>query len=67
MSEQEDRSRLLRAFVDDATLRRVDTELMGRGYRAHEFGDSVLIERSRPAEADSTRTLDRGTKRGHSE
>jgi S-adenosylmethionine:tRNA ribosyltransferase-isomerase len=38
---------LLRAFVDDATLRRVDTELMGRGYRAHEFGDSVLIERSR--------------------
>jgi S-adenosylmethionine:tRNA ribosyltransferase-isomerase len=53
---------LLRAFVDDATLRRVDTELMGRGYRAHEFGDSVLIERSRAAEADSTdatRTLDR--------
>jgi S-adenosylmethionine:tRNA ribosyltransferase-isomerase len=53
----------LRAFVDDATLRRVDTELMGRGYRAHEFGDSVLIERSRAAEADSTdatRTFDRG-------
>jgi S-adenosylmethionine:tRNA ribosyltransferase-isomerase len=54
---------LLRAFVDDATLRRVDTELMGHGYRAHEFGDSVLIERSRAAEADSsnaTGALDRG-------
>jgi S-adenosylmethionine:tRNA ribosyltransferase-isomerase len=37
---------LLRAFIDDATLRRVDTELIRRGYRAHEFGDSVLIERS---------------------
>jgi S-adenosylmethionine:tRNA ribosyltransferase-isomerase len=45
---------LLRAFVDDAALRRVDTELMGRGYRAHEFGDSVLIERFRAAEADAT-------------
>jgi S-adenosylmethionine:tRNA ribosyltransferase-isomerase len=43
---------LLRAFVDDATLRRVVTELMGRAYHSHEFGDSVLIERSRAAEAD---------------
>jgi S-adenosylmethionine:tRNA ribosyltransferase-isomerase len=51
---------LLRAFIDDATLRRVDTELTMRGYRAHEFGDSVLIERSRAAEADLTRTLYRG-------
>jgi S-adenosylmethionine:tRNA ribosyltransferase-isomerase len=51
---------LLRAFVDDVTLQRVDTELMGRGYRAHEFGDSVLIERSRAPEADETRTLGRG-------
>jgi S-adenosylmethionine:tRNA ribosyltransferase-isomerase len=53
---------LLRAFVDDATLQRVDTELMARGYRSHEFGDSVLIMRSRAAEADSTdatRTFDR--------
>jgi hypothetical protein len=53
---------LLRAFVDDGTLRRVDTELTGRGYHAHEFGDSVLIERSRAAEADSaepTGALDR--------
>jgi S-adenosylmethionine:tRNA ribosyltransferase-isomerase len=36
---------LLRAFADDETLARVDDELEGRGYRTHEFGDSVLIER----------------------
>ena len=38
---------LLRAFLDDATLRRTITELDARGYRTHEFGDSVLIERAR--------------------
>jgi S-adenosylmethionine:tRNA ribosyltransferase-isomerase len=38
--------RLLRAFVDDATLRRADEELRAHDYRTHEFGDSVLIERS---------------------
>jgi S-adenosylmethionine:tRNA ribosyltransferase-isomerase len=36
---------LLRAFLDDATLRRVTAELDAGGYRTHEFGDSVLIER----------------------
>jgi hypothetical protein len=36
---------LLRAFADDATLRRVTRELDSCGYRTHEFGDSVLIER----------------------
>ncbi|HEV2860586.1 MAG TPA: S-adenosylmethionine:tRNA ribosyltransferase-isomerase [Pyrinomonadaceae bacterium] len=36
---------LLRAFLDDATLRRATAELEVRGYRTHEFGDSVLIER----------------------
>jgi S-adenosylmethionine:tRNA ribosyltransferase-isomerase len=36
---------LLRAFVDDATLARVDAALEMSGYRTHEFGDSVLIER----------------------
>jgi len=36
---------LLRAFTDDATLLRVNDELEARGYRTHEFGDSVLIER----------------------
>jgi S-adenosylmethionine:tRNA ribosyltransferase-isomerase len=34
---------LLRAFVDAQTLRRIDSELEARGYRTHEFGDSVLI------------------------
>ena len=37
---------LLRAFVDDATLRSASTEFDARGYRTHEFGDSVFIERS---------------------
>lgn len=37
---------LLRAFVDDATLGRVDRELNGHGYRTHEFGDSVFLERA---------------------
>ncbi len=36
---------LLRAFLDDATLERTSAELDARGYRTHEFGDSVLIER----------------------
>jgi S-adenosylmethionine:tRNA ribosyltransferase-isomerase len=37
---------LLRAFADDATLSRVAGELETRDYRTHEFGDSLLIERS---------------------
>ncbi len=45
---------LLQAFADKATLRRADDALESAGYRTHEFGDSVLIERdsrrySRPA------------------
>jgi S-adenosylmethionine:tRNA ribosyltransferase-isomerase len=36
---------LLRAFTDDATLGRASAELAARGYRTHEFGDSLLIER----------------------
>ncbi len=36
---------LLRAFVDDATLARIDAALESAAYRTHEFGDSVLIER----------------------
>jgi len=36
---------LLGAFLDEATLRRVDAELAANRYRTHEFGDSVLIER----------------------
>jgi S-adenosylmethionine:tRNA ribosyltransferase-isomerase len=37
---------LIRAFVDDAALDRAAAELASNGYRTHEFGDSVLIERS---------------------
>jgi S-adenosylmethionine:tRNA ribosyltransferase-isomerase len=37
---------LLRAFTSDAVLQRADTALQRRGYRTHEFGDSVLIQRS---------------------
>lgn len=36
---------LLRAFVDDDTLHEADHALEANGYRAHEFGDSVFIER----------------------
>jgi S-adenosylmethionine:tRNA ribosyltransferase-isomerase len=36
---------LLRAFTDDALLARVTATLAKRGYRTHEFGDSMLIER----------------------
>jgi S-adenosylmethionine:tRNA ribosyltransferase-isomerase len=38
---------LLRAFTDDTTLGRANVELSARGYRTHEFGDSVLIEHRR--------------------
>jgi S-adenosylmethionine:tRNA ribosyltransferase-isomerase len=36
---------LLQAFADKSTLRRADDALESAGYRTHEFGDSVLIER----------------------
>lgn len=39
---------LLRGFAADATLRRADAQLEARGYRTHEFGDSVFVERARP-------------------
>ena len=34
---------LLRAFLEDATLERATKEISDRGYKTHEFGDSVLI------------------------
>jgi S-adenosylmethionine:tRNA ribosyltransferase-isomerase len=37
---------LLRAFLDEETLRLATKELDARGYLTHEFGDSVLIERA---------------------
>jgi len=36
---------LLRAFVDERTLARVDDALERHAYRTHEFGDSVLMHR----------------------
>jgi hypothetical protein len=36
---------LLRAFQDDEALSRMDREAEARGYRTHEFGDSVLLTR----------------------
>jgi S-adenosylmethionine:tRNA ribosyltransferase-isomerase len=47
---------MLRAFASDTILRRASDELASLGYRTHEFGDSVLVERalnrlSQPAES----------------
>jgi S-adenosylmethionine:tRNA ribosyltransferase-isomerase len=36
---------LLQAFVSAPLLQRIDRALESNGYRTHEFGDSVLIER----------------------
>lgn len=46
---------LLHAFTDAATLTCADRELQRRGYRTHEFGDSVFIARSRAAREQSRR------------
>ena len=37
---------LLGAFQDGETLERMESEAEARGYRRHEFGDSVFLERS---------------------
>jgi S-adenosylmethionine:tRNA ribosyltransferase-isomerase len=37
---------LLRAFMNDETLHRMDLELNLHEYRTHEFGDSVFVQRS---------------------
>jgi S-adenosylmethionine:tRNA ribosyltransferase-isomerase len=37
---------LLQAFAGEGLLRRVDSALEHGGYRTHEFGDSVLLERT---------------------
>jgi S-adenosylmethionine:tRNA ribosyltransferase-isomerase len=37
---------LLRAFGGDATLAEMDREMNARTYRAHEFGDSVFVEKA---------------------
>jgi S-adenosylmethionine:tRNA ribosyltransferase-isomerase len=48
---------LLRAFVDDETLRRIDRELDLRDYRTHEFGDSVFLEHLQHAAGSLEREL----------
>ncbi len=40
---------LLRAFASHAVLGRAHAVLEQLGYRSHEFGDSVLLARQRPA------------------
>ncbi|HUG22429.1 S-adenosylmethionine:tRNA ribosyltransferase-isomerase [Piscinibacter sp.] len=47
---------LLRAFAGDAVLRRAAEALERHGYRTHEFGDSVLIERGIAAPCDGCET-----------
>lgn len=58
---------LLRAFADDEVLGRANQTLEALGFRTHEFGDSVLIEKSVNARPDSERAgeslLDTGS--GH--
>ena len=49
---------LLRAFTDDATLGRTNDELGARAYRTHEFGDSLLIERTAGVTASKHRLFD---------
>jgi S-adenosylmethionine:tRNA ribosyltransferase-isomerase len=44
---------LLRAFADQATLDHADEELRTHGYRTHEFGDAIWIERTRRPRHDS--------------
>jgi S-adenosylmethionine:tRNA ribosyltransferase-isomerase len=51
---------LLRAFADDVTLGRASAELDARGYRTHEFGDSVLIERNVGSEPFSREAVREG-------
>ena len=46
---------MLRAFSDDETLARVSHELDSRAYKTHEYGDSVLMERSRGRKAPAAR------------
>jgi len=48
---------LLRAFVGDETLAAASAALEARGYRTHEFGDSVLIERRNAETAETTENV----------
>ena len=46
---------LLRAFAGDAVLQEMSAELERKGYRSHEFGDSVLLARGRSARGEAVR------------
>jgi S-adenosylmethionine:tRNA ribosyltransferase-isomerase len=48
---------LLHAFAPAALLQRIDRMLEARGYRTHEFGDSVLIERQPVRSAERRRVM----------
>jgi S-adenosylmethionine:tRNA ribosyltransferase-isomerase len=50
---------LLRAFVDDSTLARIDEALNAHGYRTHEFGDSIFIERPHSCSGANSSALTR--------
>jgi S-adenosylmethionine:tRNA ribosyltransferase-isomerase len=52
---------LLRAFVDDEVLERIDQELNAHSYHTHEFGDSVFLERP-DNQMHSANTFNIGTK-----
>lgn len=52
---------VLRAFADDATLERAHGALEALGYRTHEFGDSVLVERTQTANKRFTKGRQRLT------
>jgi S-adenosylmethionine:tRNA ribosyltransferase-isomerase len=47
---------LLRAFAGDAVLRQASAVLDSHGYRTHEFGDSVLVERLGPVHTECVPT-----------
>lgn len=48
---------LIRAFVANDTLARIDLELNSQGYRTHEFGDSVFLEKADRAYKSQLRSL----------
>lgn len=55
---------LLRAFVDGRTLGRMDRALVAHGYRTHEFGDSILVERRATGRTSVVQRIDDGANRG---
>ena len=55
---------LLRAFLDDGTLAEASGALEAVGYQTHEFGDSVLIEKSQCQERRRSTLPDTSRSRG---